>query len=199
MKQLPQRIRELILNKQTDYDRWSNPESIQKPWVSRTLLAVRKIEGARSVADIGCGGMHVLTHLSPNCKYIPLDIVKRSNETLICDVNKGIWPKVSADAVLALGLLEYIYDFKKFVEAVRNIAPTLVFSYTFSPGDSVPTEDEVRLRMGWLSNFSYDYIVKAVNLSAGVIVSDEVFQDKTFGCERLFVVHFSDNQSAVAS
>lgn len=199
MKQLPQRIRKLILNKQTDYDRWSNPDSIQKPWASRTILAARKIEGAKSVVDIGCGGMHILKHLSEGCKYIPLDLVKRNSETLICDANNGIWPKVSADAVLALGLLEYIYDFRKFVEVARNIAPILVFTYTFSPGDSAPIEDQARLRMGWLSNFSYEYVVKTVSSLAGIIVSDEVMHDKSFGCERLFVVHFSDNQSVVES
>lgn len=43
---------------------------------------------AKSVMDLGCGEMKLREYLAPEIKYIPVDYVKRSEETLVCDFNK---------------------------------------------------------------------------------------------------------------
>lgn len=69
-----------------------------------------------SVADLGCGKeMHLRKQLHPKCKYIPVDYISRSNDTIVCDFNDDKLPELKFDVAFLCGVLMYLYDPAKFL------------------------------------------------------------------------------------
>jgi hypothetical protein len=97
-------------------------------WTPRARMAAMLLEGVRRVADLGCGDMSLERHLPVGTIYVPMDVVRRDDRTIIVDFNTTVLPKLEVDACVCLGLLEYLYDVPVFLAAVRECA-SLVASY----------------------------------------------------------------------
>ncbi|GMX66216.1 hypothetical protein Elgi_54880 [Paenibacillus elgii] len=79
----------------------------------RMRIRVKKMsewidEGVRSVVDYGAGEMYLKTLLPPEVKYFPVDYIRRSEETILCDLNAGNFPNISADITVLSGVLELL-------------------------------------------------------------------------------------------
>lgn len=94
-------------------------------WGRRTKLAGQLIKDLFSnrkftIADIGCGSMgleDVLKEKGCNFDYIPIDLVKRDERTIVLDMNKpeSFYRIPSADIIVALGVLEHLDDAPYFL------------------------------------------------------------------------------------
>lgn len=65
-------------------------------------------ESDRSVTDYGAGLMYLKSFLRPGVSYYPIDYFKRFEETIVCDLNSGIFPDLEADVSVFNGVLEFL-------------------------------------------------------------------------------------------
>lgn len=63
-----------------------------------------------SLADYGAGKMHIKDYLSSDIIYYPIDYHRRTEDTIVCDLNKGTYPDISTDVSICCGILEYMCE-----------------------------------------------------------------------------------------
>lgn len=63
----------------------------------------------QSVVDYGAGKMYLREYLAPEVKYFPVDYIRRNEQTILCDLNQGVFPDIQSDAAICSGVLEFIY------------------------------------------------------------------------------------------
>lgn len=163
------RVQGLISAMRSDWERWREPLVVNKYWDDRAVRAAGLVEPNSRVLDLGCGAMSLRNHLPEGCTYIPADLVKRSEDTILIELNEGLWPNVRADVAVALGVLEYVYSLDAFFAGVKRCAPKIIFTYNVSPSSS-PESLHERHRMGWLSDFSLASLIEAIENAGGRVV-----------------------------
>jgi tetratricopeptide (TPR) repeat protein len=136
---------------QADLGRWSNAANLDPAWNERARLAADFIPAGASVLDLGCGRMALEGYLPPGCRYTPCDIVRRDERTLLCDFNEQPVPRApDATHVAALGVLEYVHDWRNFLRQLRSFGLPVVLSYC--PTDFTAHLD--RKALGWINHIS---------------------------------------------
>jgi hypothetical protein len=183
------RIRGLVKARASDSERWSSEIQL-KTWGERSKRASHFIPRGSKVLDLGCGNMNLKDELVEGCEYIPADIVPRSEDCLVIELNENVWPNITADVVAALGVLEYIHDLRNFLERCSEIAPRLIFSYHVSYVRR-PHVRRVRMELGWLNNFSFSKVVDEIGRVGGKIDRIDGFMHKEHFTQYLFVVTFA--------
>lgn len=167
------RIRDLIGRGASDHERWQTQASVERRWEARMRTAAvmlqPQVRPGASVLDLGCGAMRFRTHLKPGVTYIPADLVKRSDDTHLIELNRGLWPDLRSDAAVALGVLEYLHDLQAFFAGLHRVAPMAVFTYHVGTGRS-EAHSLTRLKMGWMSDFSLPQIVAALEATGWRLV-----------------------------
>ncbi|THD53630.1 hypothetical protein [Phenylobacterium sp.] len=147
-----ERRRLLVAAGETDIERWSRPESFSPQWAHRANLAAQMIPAYASVLDLGAGAMDLEQALPEGCSYLPCDLVRRDERTIVCDLNRGEFPEgVDADVVTMLGVLEYIRTPLDLLLKVRAFNRPLVCSYSIT--DRRPQMD--RALQGWINSFDF--------------------------------------------
>ena len=115
----------------TDYIRWLNEKNLLESWDSRTIFLSNFIEENSCVIDVGCGNQ-VLKHNIPNsCNYIPIDLTKRTPDTIVVDLNKKfkIDNLKNSDYTIFSGVLEYLVDAKYVINYFRSHTNYIIISY----------------------------------------------------------------------
>lgn len=160
-----QRTEQLIAGALSDVGRWEITGNLHSAWSERASIAAAILSDATSVIDIGCGRMDLETHLPASTTYIPADIVRRDERTLICDLNAGLVPDAAADAAVLLGVLEYVHDAEKTFAELSARWNRIVLSY--NPADLDAGRD--RSVHGWFNNWKTAQIVAMAN-NAGLVL-----------------------------
>ena len=93
------------------------------------MLMVEDIAAGCRVIDVGAGSQVVRTLLPDNCDYVPIDLVPRSPDTVVCDLNRDALPELTADWLVASGVIEYVFDVHRLIGWVASVAPHIVLSY----------------------------------------------------------------------
>jgi len=123
------------------------------PWDERNHFIAGLIPAGSSVLDIGSGGQSLRRHLKSGCKYQPCDLVKSSPDVILCDFNAAIFPDIleQYDYVVCSGILEYIRDPVRFLDAVASYGNVVILSYhPFTQGSSkLP-----RLAHDWINHMT---------------------------------------------
>jgi len=133
----------------TDIQRWAEYSSLASAWDARAKRAANFIDVGMSVLDVGCGAMALRQYLKPNCKYTPADVVARSADCIVVDMNKKEFPSGHYDWVTMLGVLEYIHDLRwPLVQAV-SVAPRLLVTYCCDISGDV----FYRRGLGWVNEY----------------------------------------------
>jgi Methionine biosynthesis protein MetW len=123
------------------------------PWDKRNEIIAGFIADRSSVLDLGCGAQTLRTHLKPQCKYQPCDVVRGTPGVTFCDFNAGIYPDLDQpfDYVVCSGLLEYIRKPREFLDQVCQLGQTLLVSYhVFKPSESKLE----RLARNWVTHMT---------------------------------------------
>lgn len=141
-------------------------------WMKRAKMAVKMVSGYKSVADMGAGAMTIKKLLGNTTQYYPVDYLKRFDETIVCDFNKGEYPDLSVDVVFALGVMEYISDTKMFVKKICDMTNTIVMSY-----NCIEKNDNYALRKsnGWKNHYKIIEIIDMFSDNGFKLVDERMY------------------------
>ncbi|AWK02985.1 hypothetical protein HYN56_01640 [Flavobacterium crocinum] len=160
-------ITELKQQKKTDIERWSLNEQLFEDWNERTQILGNYIYPQAHIIEFGAGNMFLKKYLKNYSKYTPSDIIKRFEETVVCDLNEPFNIDLSNyNTVVFSGVLEYVYDIDKIFGQLNSNIKQIVLSYCCS--DIVKLSRE---KNGWLSDYSHSQLV-AIFEKYGYIIQD---------------------------
>lgn len=87
-------------------------------------------EDIQSVVDYGAGKMYLREYLAPDVQYFPVDYIRRNEQTILCDLNQGVFPDIQSDAAICSGVLEFIYTAEQLLEHVcEHTKKMIILSY----------------------------------------------------------------------
>jgi trans-aconitate methyltransferase len=114
---------------------WDNSKEHEFDWRKNNAvikyLALWIDDKDTSVADLGCGKeMHLRECLPCCCKYIPVDYLSRSEDTIVCDFNEKDLPELKVDVAFVSGVLQVIKDPVQFLNWVCSIAKKVIIRTT---------------------------------------------------------------------
>jgi hypothetical protein len=140
----------LKTKKQSDTGRWQDSKELYEDWNERTAILARLVHPGSSVIEFGAGNMSLRKELPENCTYTPSDIVKRTDDTIVCDLNNPISFELFVyNTAVFSGVLEYVYDVDAVFKALQPHIHYIILSYACSD-----TCRHNRLAQGWLSDYS---------------------------------------------
>jgi hypothetical protein len=128
---------------------WKSIEYFDESWKDRIFQMAKYIPENSKVLDLGCGKMWVKDCLPLGCSYIPVDYVKRDEDTIVCDFNKHEFPEVSGDISFVSGCLEYIEDYNWFVKQIAIHSHKCIVSYCLL---ELFPDLEARAGLAWVNN-----------------------------------------------
>ena len=146
----------------SDGARWADPDSLAAGAKARAAAAAVMMAAGCRVLDLGCGAMALREVLPPGCAYVPCDLVARSEDTIVADLNQGQFPPGDYGAVAALELIEYLHEPGRVLAQCRQAAPSLVLSYV--PADA--GDGPERRARGYFNDFTAGEL-EALLLAAG--------------------------------
>ena len=127
-------------------ERW---QKLKTRWPERAEMAAQMLEGARSVADIGCGIGSLRHALPEHVEYVGLDIVARDPNTIVVDLNRDDIPELDVDAVAMLGVIEYVDQPKRILAQLPRFQKVVITYNHFSLGDIAAKVGLKKRRVGW--------------------------------------------------
>lgn len=132
----------------------------QTKWHRRIVTMSQWIHADdRIVMDLGAGNMH-LKHLLPaGAKYIPVDYKKRFDETVVCDFNKGEFPKEFADVIVCAGIIGYIKKPFVFLDQAMHHCKKILLSCHRDGADNISPIVEYLAKHGFFmtrQNMDFD-------------------------------------------
>jgi exopolysaccharide biosynthesis protein PssK len=156
---------------ETDVARWSNADNLNDAWRHRSERAATHVRDNATLLDLGCGKMMIETLLPANCRYVPVDVVRRDERTVVCDFNKGEFPPAgAADHISLLGVLEYVNDPQAVWQWLGGVSARLILAYVpLRP--SFPIER--RAVMGWRNHLTRDEVLQAAAVAGFALAAEE--------------------------
>lgn len=176
----------LTLVRGTNLRRWEKNTRETPSWDSRNRTIAALVPPGITVLDVGAGAQTMRQHLKGITLYTPCDLFQTTPDTLICDFNRGILPKVPSrhDLAICSGILEYVHDPDVFFKFLTSNSKDLILSYNvFLPGDSRVE----RLSKDWINHFSLDEI-RALVKRYGYRIADEIPSNPQIPQEMVFVL-----------
>ncbi len=159
----PRQFIETIVNSHysTDYERWSCNDNLQVGWDERTKMMAAFIPSGASVIEFGSGAQVLRNILPEGCSYQPYDLVARTPNTLVCDLNSW-YPDIAGDADVTVfsGVLEYVHDLPGLFDWLHGSVKQIIFSY--ATYEHTPSLLE-RRKNGWVNDFTEDQILQLTN------------------------------------
>ena len=115
-------------------------------------------ENDRSVADYGAGQMYLKTFLHEGTDYYPVDYLKRFEETIVCDLNTGVFPNLEVDVAVLNGVLEYLTTAEALLKhACNRCSKKVILSYVTV--DRFPNI-EARRASGYISDLTEETVIR---------------------------------------
>lgn len=131
-----------------------------------------------SVIDYGAGQMYLKKLISSNIEYYPVDYFKRFPETIVCDLNEGVFPDIATDTAVLNGVLEFLKTASELLKYVcKKTTRRIILSYMTV--DKYSNKDS-RRASGYVSDLSENEILNILSENGFVLVkstSDPI--DKT--------------------
>ena len=170
------RVRDLRKSRLSDIQRWSKANVMHDNWQDRTVLLSRFIKDHSSVVEFGAGNAILEEVLNQTISYQPVDIVKRKEHYLVCDLN--VHPVTldltPYDTALFSGVLEYVYDLDPLFLALSKSVKYIPLSYACS---DICTQN--RLNNGWLSDYSSFQLEAIFDKYSFRIIKKELWKDQS--------------------
>ena len=170
------RRRRSIAARRTDIRRWLNAGSYNPSWADRLDSAMPLIGDALWVADIGCGLQALRQRLAPAVTYLPMDLQRWTDDTVLCDLNAKQLPDdylSVCDVCVVMGVLEYVYEPDWLLQRLAEHVEALVLSY--NPADRGAVD---RPSNGWVNAFTADEILAVVERASFRIEAVSAYGDQ---------------------
>ncbi len=181
------------LSSKPDVGRWSDLDNFDPEWDGRTQIIADLITPGSRVLEFGAGRRHLATVLDERSTYIPSDLVSRSDDTFVADLNARPLPAlatIAPDVVVFAGVLEYLTRLPEVVAWLAGEVATCITSYecAASRPRSLPRFREVvrRWRTGWVNTYDEAELV-GMFAASGLVCTDRRTWSTPTGDERIFV------------
>lgn len=129
-----------------------------------------------TILDIGCCDMFLESYLNNRnfkFEYIPCDLYKRDERTLVIDLNKKIEYLPYVDYCIFSGVLEYLLDLEYVLKEAKKYSKNIIFSY------SVKTQSiEQRALNDWVNHYTELEITQKVSKYGSLSKLKEIFNDQ---------------------
>ncbi|GAB1258109.1 hypothetical protein NBRC116494_26110 [Aurantivibrio plasticivorans] len=145
---------------------WTNPF-----WEMRAKYIARLIPNKVKLLDLGCGNMLIERHLPDGSIYIPCDIEKRDERTVICDFDQGEYPDDCGETlVICLGVANYLSKQAELLHHICqrekpfyfSIRPKNLIQHKINEGvfpDALSFDQLRHIMSQYPMNFSYRYLL----------------------------------------
>lgn len=138
----------------THKKRWEKVAAAGPPvWDRRNAMIASFIAPGSTVLDLGSGAQTLRTHLPDDCFYQPCDVVQSTPEVIVCDFNRGEYPRSAKKFtyVVCSGVLEYIRDHRRFLKEISSLGDSVILSYNLRVAGHTKFE---RMANNWVNHFS---------------------------------------------
>lgn len=127
-------------------------------------------DDAQSVADYGEGKLNLKNFINPDIKYYPVDYIKRSNETILCDFNNNEYPKVQTYVSVCTATLVFITKADSLLNYIcKNTSRIIILSYVTI---DIFSNIKGRRTSGYVNDFTEEDIVN-ICLTHGFILKEK--------------------------
>jgi hypothetical protein len=147
-------------------------------WQIRIKLMYRLFScSSQSVMDLGAGAMTLKRYLPDDIRYIPVDYIKRYDETVVCDFNKQEFPNYSVDTIFVSGCLEYVENVEWFIEKIQNqCAKEVIISYRSL---ELTPDIQYRVSIGWVNFYTTTEIIEIFQKYGFLLSRSLIMRGKT--------------------
>lgn len=174
-----------------EHIRWSDLEN-STVWGTH-MGRVKKIADwiptdVESVADYGAGKLSLKKFLKPAVLYYPIDYIKRSEETIVCDFDKDNFPDIKTDISVCTATLVFIERVEDLLEHIcSHTFRTIILSYVTWEAFSNTAGRRVS---GYINDFTEDNI-RQMLLKYGFILK-EIRPDPANKIDTLYLFNNND-------
>ncbi len=170
-----QRVSALRALKKSDTERWSRADVMHTNWEERTIRLSKHINKNSNVVEFGAGSAILKDVLDKTITYQPVDIIKRQENYLVCDLNVNplAIDLTHYDTVVFSGVLEYVYDIDLLFQELSRHITYVPLSYACS---DICKQD--RLFNGWLSDYSSSELEEIFKKHAFKIIKKYIWKDQ---------------------
>jgi FkbM family methyltransferase len=165
----------LLAARSSDGARWANPNELVPGAGERAAAAGPHIPPGSRVLDLGAGHMALKRLLPQGCHYTPADLLARSADCQVVDLNQQQFPAGEFDCIALLEVLEYIHDVPWLLRRCHDAAGRLIFTYHPHAGEAL----ELRRQRGWFNDFDLAALTALVNQAGRRIHSQTAVGDAT--------------------
>jgi FkbM family methyltransferase len=150
----------LLAARSSDGARWANPAELQIGAAQRAAIVAPHLPGSgASVLDLGAGAMALAqTVMSRGGRYSPADLLRRSADCQIVDLNQGLLPQGTFDVAVLSRVLEFVHDVPAVLAHCRQVASKAVILYATRSGEEISQRRE----QGWFNDFSDSELAELV-------------------------------------
>jgi hypothetical protein len=177
----------------SDAERWRDLRNHERDWEERTRLIAGLVPKGSCVIEFGAGRRVLESYLERTCTYIPADLVRRSPETVVCDLNVRPLPDLchlKPGVAVFAGVLEYTLDLSAICHWLSRWASLCIASYECA--SSRPRtlgrikETIFRTRAGWINTYTEEEFESLFGRASFLCVQKLIWTTKD-GSERIFV------------
>lgn len=180
----PERLKRLARAKSPDRQKWGAPSNYKPDWATRGALAARHIRDGARVLEIGTGGGAFRQLVADRCRYTGADLQPLDEKTLALDIENDPIPPGPWDAIVLLGVLEYLYDPLAALRKVGAAAQSVVLSYCVP---CRPDPQPHRRARGWTNALSEQDLTSATGAAGLSLKVREDFNAADDFEQRVFV------------
>lgn len=160
----------------SDVSRWKLQTNLYADWEDRTAVMSQWIPENSSIMEFGCGNMALKKYLPSSCQYFPSDLVSRDSDTFLVDLNQSLPLALPKQHVYFFsGVLEYIYDLERLIQASAKSCQSMILSYAPYTGNEADSILERRAE-GWVNDYSREEIISLVNKYGFSLIEQKKWQ-----------------------
>jgi polysaccharide pyruvyl transferase WcaK-like protein len=167
------------LGDNTRLGEWTE-RAVEAVWLMREL----PLKDGDRLVDLGCGKQTLRSLIPPELSYVPVDIRRRSDDTLVMDLNLPV-PDGHFEVAAMLGLLEYLRDPLARIDWCAEHADYCVFSYADC------SDEQRNRRQHWIGCVGFEAVERRIAALGGRILRCAP-QD---GGLRLYSVEFNGHRN----
>jgi hypothetical protein len=159
----------------SDVKRWSNIDSYNEVWNTRTKLIASLIEPNVSIIEFGAGLNPVSKYLPDTNHYTITDFVNK--EGFVCmqyDLNANKMVDFgNYDYAVFSGVLEYILNLPSKIKYISTRCKNIITSYS-----TINNYPDGRVERGWVNSYTDDEFIKLFNDANMELVHFELWKNQ---------------------